>query len=245
MRFQDKVVIISGGSAGIGLAVAQRVASEGARCVLVGRNKDKLDQAADMVRKAGAPDVWSSVCDVAIEEQVAATVAGTLERFNRVDCIINNAGQMEFKPIKELTGNDWQKALGVDLLGAFYFMKQAFLHMKPGGSLVNVSSIHAVETQALVAPYAAAKAALNSLTRSAAIEGHELGIRVNAVLPGAVDTPMLWSNPNVKSGAEKIDKSLVGRPEDVAATIAYLASDDAMFVQGAEIRVDGGRLNRL
>ena len=245
MRFQDKVVIISGGSAGIGLAVAQRLASEGARCVLVGRHQDKLDQAADIVRQAGAPDVWSSVCDVAMEEQVAATVAGTLERFNRLDSIINNAGQMEFKLIKELTGEDWQRALGVDLLGAFYFIKQAFLYMKPGGSLVNVSSIHAVETEALVAPYAAAKAALNSLTRSAAIEGHALGIRINSVLPGAVDTPMLWSNPNVKSGVEKIDKSLVGRPEDVAAAIAYLASDDALFVQGAELRVDGGRLNRL
>ena len=117
--------------------------------------------------------------------------------------------------------------------------------MKPGGAIVNVSSIHAIETDALVAPYAAAKAALNSLTRSAAIEGKPLGIRVNTVLHGAVDTPMLWENPNVKSGVEKIDKSMVGQPEDVAATIAYLASDDAAFVNGAEIRVEGGRLAKL
>lgn len=100
-------------------------------------------------------------------------------------------------------------------------------------------------TSPLVAPYAAAKAALNSLTRSAALEGQPLGIRVNAVLPGAIDTPMLWDNPNVKSGAEKIDRADVGRPEDVAATIAYLASDDAAFVQGVELRVDGGRRARL
>lgn len=135
--------------------------------------------------------------------------------------------------------------LDVDLLGAFYFIKQAFLHMKPGGSIVNISSIHAVETSLLVAPYAAAKAALNSLTRSAALEGKALGIRVNAVLPGAIDRPMLWENPNVKSGAEKIDKADVGQPEDVADAVAYLASDRAAFVQGIEMCVDGGRLARL
>ena len=117
--------------------------------------------------------------------------------------------------------------------------------MKPGGAIVNVSSIHAVETEPLVAPYAAAKAALLSLTRSAALEGKPKGIRVNAILPGAVDTPMLWDNPNVKSGQEKIVKADVGRPEDIAAVIAFLASDDATFVQGAAVRVDGGRLNRL
>lgn len=117
--------------------------------------------------------------------------------------------------------------------------------MQPWGSIVNISSIHAVETSSLVAPYAASKAALNSLTRSTALEGKPLHIRVNAVLPGAIDTPMLRDNPNVKSGVEKIDPAEVGRTEDVAATVAYLASDDAAFVQGAEVRVDGGRLARL
>ena len=245
MRFGDKVAIISGGSGGIGLAVAERLGSEGARIVLVGRHQDKLDRAADRVRQAGAPDVWVSGCDVMVEEQVEVTVAGTLARFGRLDVVVNNAGLMEFKPLKDLTIEDWQRALGVDLLGAFYFIKQAFVHMKPGGSIINVSSIHAVETSALVAPYVAAKAALNSLSRSAAIEGQPLGIRVNSVLPGAVDTPMLWDNPNVQSGAETIDRALVGQPADVAATIAYLASGDANFVQGAEVRVDGGRLARL
>jgi len=245
MRFQDKVAIITGGSGAIGLAAARRLASEGARLVLVGRNKEKLAHAVDLVKKAGSPEVWGCVCDVAVEEQVAATIADTLVRYGRLDIVINNAGLMEFKPLVELTGDDWLRALNVDLLGAFYFIKYAFLHMQPGGSVVNVSSIHALATSPLVAPYAAAKAALNSLTRSAALEGQPLGIRVNAVLPGAIDTPMLWDNPNVKSGAEKIDRADVGSPEDVAATIAYLASDDAAFVQGVELRVDGGRRARL
>jgi NAD(P)-dependent dehydrogenase (short-subunit alcohol dehydrogenase family) len=97
----------------------------------------------------------------------------------------------------------------------------------------------------LVSAYAAAKAAVLSLTRSSALEGKPKGIRVNAILPGAVDTPMLWNNPNVISGVEVVDKKNVGRPDDLAAVIAFLASDDAAFVQGAAITVDGGRLGKL
>ncbi len=245
MRFQDKVVIITGGASGIGLAIAKRLASEGARLVLADINQANLDQAVPDVQKAGAPDVLASLCNVADESQVIATVTATLAKFGRLDVIVNNAGLMQFKPLEELTGDDWLRVLGVDLLGAFYFTKQAFLHMKPGGSIVNVASIHAVATEALVAPYAAAKAAVLSLTRSSVIEGKPKGLRTNVVLPGAIDTPMLWNNPNVKSGVEKINPSDVGTPEDVAAAVAYLASDDAAFVQGAEVRVDGGRLDHL
>jgi NAD(P)-dependent dehydrogenase (short-subunit alcohol dehydrogenase family) len=135
--------------------------------------------------------------------------------------------------------------LGVDFMGSVHFTKQAFLHMKNCGAIVNVASIHALVTSPLVAPYAAAKAATLSLTRSASIEGREKGIRANVVLPGAIDTGMLWDNPNVKSGAEKIDPKDVGKPEDVAAAVAFLASDDAAFITGTALRVDGGRLDRL
>ena len=153
---------------------------------------------------------------------------------------------MVFKPLEEHTADDWLRILRVDLLGAFYFTKQAFLKMGAGGgTIVNVSSIHAEETTPLVSSYAAAKAALLSLTRSSAIEGKPKNIRVNAILPGAIDTPMLWDNPNIKSGLETISQADVGKPEDVAATIAYLVSGDANFVQGACLRVDGGRLSRL
>ncbi|GAC1374191.1 MAG: SDR family oxidoreductase [Hymenobacter sp.] len=244
-RFKDKVALVTGGASGIGLAVAKRLAAEGARLVLADYNQANRDAAVPDVQAAGAPDVWASLCNVADEKQVEATVAGALAKFGRLDVVVNNAGLMQFKALEELTGDDWLRILNVDLLGAFYFTKQAFLHMKPGGAIVNVASIHAVETSPLVAPYAAAKAAMLSLTRSSSLEGKAKGIRTNVVLPGAIDTPMLWDNPNVKSGVEVIDKADVGRAEDVAAVIAYLASDDSAFVQGAEVRVDGGRLNRL
>ena len=245
LRFQDKVAIVTGGNGGIGLAIAKRLGSEGARLVLVGRDAKTLAKAAAEVKAAGDPHVWATSCDIDSEARVKAAVAGTLKRFGRLDVVVNNAGLMQFKPLEELTGADWLRTLNVDLLGAFFLTKQAFLHMKPGGAIVNVASIHAVETSPLVAPYAAAKAALLSLTRSSALEGKARGIRTNVVLPGAIDTPMLWENPNIKSGVEVIDKTDVGKPEDVAAVIAYLASDDAAFVQGAEVRVDGGRLSQL
>ena len=245
MRFKDKVVIITGGAGGIGLATAQRFASEGARVVLADLSQENLDKAVPEVQKAGAPEAMASVCDVSKEDNVIATVKATLDKFGRLDSIVNVAGLMRFKPLEQLTTDDWMATLNVDLLGSFYFIKQAFLHMKPGGTIVNVSSIHARETEPLVTPYAAAKAAVVSLTRSASIEGSPKGLRINAVLPGAIDTPMLWDNPNVKSGVEKINPSDVGKPENVAALIAYLASDESEFVQGTMVRVDGGRLDHL
>lgn len=244
-RFKDKVAIVTGGASGIGLATARRLGAEGARIVIADRTPSKGEAAAAQVKEAGAPDAWASACDVSQEDQVQATVEGALQRFGRWDVVVNNAGLMVFKSLEEHTEDDWLKILHVDLLGAFFFIKQAFLHMKSGGAIVNVSSIHAAETTPLVTSYAAAKAALLSLTRSAALEGKPKGIRVNAILPGAVDTPMLWNNPNVESGAEKVDPAFVGKPEDIAATIAYLASDDAAFIQGAMVRADGGRLDRL
>jgi meso-butanediol dehydrogenase/(S,S)-butanediol dehydrogenase/diacetyl reductase len=245
MRFADKVAIVTGAASGIGLATAKRFGSEGARVVIADLDRDKGQNAAAEVKSAGAPDAFSVVCDVAEESAVVAAVKAAFDKFGRLDVVVNNAGLMVFKPIAEQTGDDFLKILNVDLLGAFYFTKQAFLTMKNGGAIVNVSSVHAIETTPLVASYAAAKAALVSLTRSASIEGKSLGIRVNAILPGAVDTPMLWENPNVKSGIETINLNDVGKPEDIAATIAYLASDDSKFVDGASIRVDGGRLSKL
>jgi NAD(P)-dependent dehydrogenase (short-subunit alcohol dehydrogenase family) len=245
MRFDGKVALVSGAASGIGLATAKRLGSEGARVVIVDRNPDGATAAAVTVRQAGAPDAWSCACDVSVEDQVAACVSQTAERFGRLDVVVNNAGLMTFKSLSDLTEEDWLRVLRVDLLGAFFFIKQAFGRMGHGGAIVNIASIHALETEPLVAPYAAAKAALVSLTRSAAIEGKSKGIRVNVVLPGAVDTPMLWNNPNVKAGIEVVDRSVLGSPEDLAAAVAFLASDDARFVDGTTLVVDGGRLCRL
>ncbi len=244
-RFAGRVAIVTGAAGGIGLATALRLANEGAYVTLADCARDKLAAAAEKVKESGAPGVWASGCDVSSEDQVSATVGGTLDRYGRLDVIINNAGMMVFKPLVEHSQDDWLGILAINLLGPFFLIRQAFRSMRAEGAIINVASIHAVRTTPLVASYAAAKAALISLTRSAAIEGKKLGIRVNAVLPVAIDTPMLSSNPNIRLGHEKVDPADVGRPEDVARAIAFLASDDAHFIQGATLRVDGGRLSRL
>ena len=244
-RYDGKTAIVTGSSGGIGLAICKRLGSEGANIVMADRSDDKAQALTDEIKAAGAPGVIVAKCDVAYEDQVEAAVKAATDRFGGLDLVVNNAGLMEFIAIEDLTGDDWLRVLGVDLLGAFYFTKQAFKTMKPGGAVVNIASVHAVQTEALAAPYAAAKAAVLSLTRTASIEGKPQGIRSNAVLPGAIDTPMLWDNPNVKSGAEKIDKAMVGQPEDIAAAVAFLGSSDAAFVTGTTLNVDGGRLAQL
>jgi meso-butanediol dehydrogenase/(S,S)-butanediol dehydrogenase/diacetyl reductase len=244
-RFENRVAVVTGAAGGIGLATAQRLGSEGARLVLVDLDAQRLQEAVARVKAAGAPDAWPTACDVSVEAQVEAALTATLQRFGRLDVVVNNAGLMSFKPLHEFTGEDWNRILSVDLLGAFFFIKHAFTRMNPGGAIVNISSIHALQTAPLAAPYAAAKAALLSLTRSAAMEGQSRGIRTNAILPGAIDTPMLRENPDVKSGVEHIAPSEIGRPADIAAAVAFLASDDAAFVQGTGLIVDGGRLSRL
>jgi NAD(P)-dependent dehydrogenase (short-subunit alcohol dehydrogenase family) len=245
MRFAEKVAIVTGAAGGIGLATAKALGREGARVIIADVAATKAEHAAQEVITAGAPDAFGVACDVSQEAQVINTVEAAIKGFGGFDILVNNAGVMIFKPFEEQTTADWDSVLRVDLLGAFYFIKQAFLRMRQGGSIVNVSSIHAVETTPLVSAYAAAKAALISLTRSASLEGKQRNIRVNAVLPGAVDTPMLWNNPNIKAGLEEIDRGMLGTAEDIAAVIAFLVSPDAAFVAGSSIIVDGGRLGKF
>lgn len=226
-RLADKVAIVTGAAGGIGRAICLRLAKEGAAVLVTGPHLERAEAVA------------------ADRASVAAAVRQAEETWRGLDLVVNNAGVMTFKPLEEISDEEWRAVLDIDLLGALRLTREAFRAMRPGGAIVNVASVHAFETTPLVAPYAAAKAALLSLTRSAAIEGKPKGLRANAVVPGAVDTAMLRDNPNLKSGAERLDPADVGCPEDVASAVAFLCSDDAAFVTGAALAVDGGRLARL
>lgn len=244
-RLTRKVAIVTGAAGGIGRAVCRRLVEEGAAVLATGPHLDRLQELVGELNRLGYACAAAAVCDVRDPASVAGAVRCAQERWGALDIVVNNAGVMSFKPFDEISDEEWRGVFDVDLLGAVRFTREAFRAMRPGGAVVNVSSIHAFETTPLVAPYAAAKAALVSLTRSAAIEGKTKGLRVNAVVPGAVDTDLLWENPNVKSGIERVEPADVGRPEDVAAAVAFLCSEDAAFVTGAALAVDGGRLAQL
>lgn len=233
--------LITGSSRGFGRALATAALAAGDRVVVTARNPAQVADLAEQYRDRAI----AVPMDVTDQAAVRTAFESALERFGRLDVVVNNAGLMTFKPLEEFTPEDWREVVQVDLLGAVHFTREAFHRMGPGGAIVNIASVHAIMTTPNVAPYAAAKAALLSLTRSAAIEGKPKGIRANAILPGAIDTPMLWSNPNLKSGAEKLDPKDVGKPEHIASAVAFLASDDAAFVTGASLAVDGGRLAQL
>lgn len=241
----SRSVIVTGGLGGIGLAVARAFARESANLLLVDARADGTGRAAAALQDAGATQVLGVTGDVADEALVANAIDLAFDRFGGLDVVVNVAGMMIYKPLAELCAADWRRLLDVNLVGAALFTGQALRRMRPGGCIVNIASIHARRTSPLVAPYAAAKAALVSLTRSAAIEGKPLGIRVNAVLPGAIDTPMLRDSPNIKSGAEVIAPDDLGQPEDIAEIVRFLASDAARFISGEDIVADGGRMGRL
>lgn len=234
--FDGKVVIVTGAGGGIGGAIAKALAEAGAAVAMV-------DRATHALRDDDRH--LAIACDIADPGAVDRAVAATLDRFGQFDILVNVAGIMIYKPIAEQDAADWQRLLAVNLIAPALFTGHALRNMSSGGVIVNVASIHAHRTSAEVASYAASKAALVSLTRSTAIEGAARGIRCNAILPGAIDTPLLRASPNIAAGIEVIDPADIGTPADIASLALFLASDGAGFVSGAELVADGGRMGRL
>src|SRR6185503_15017071 len=238
---------ITGAAGDIGAATAQRFAQEGARVVItdVPAMMGRAAALAPACAADGASDVLAMHCDVSRESDVSAVAGTAMARFGRIDVLVYVAGFMLFRPLKDFTTEEWRRLMDVNFMGAVYFTREALRLMKPGSAIVNIASIHAFQTSPMVAPYAAAKAAMLSLTRSTAIEGRALGIRANAVAPGAIDTQMLRSSPNMISGEEQVPEGMLGRPEDVASVVAFLASTDAAFMTGSVVTADGGRMALL
>lgn len=246
MQHTGKIAIVTGATSGIGKATAVQLAAEGAKLAVVGRNSEAGDAVVAAIdEQHGTATAIFIAADLGNSRDTAAVVERTVDAWGRVDILVSNAAVMTFKPVLELEEAEWDLVQNVNLKAAFLLAKHAIPRMSEGGAIVNVSSVHARATSPLAVPYAASKGGLEAFTRGLAVEVKPRGIRVNAVRLGAVDTPMLWENPNVKSGAEKVDRSMVGRPEDVAATISFLAGPGAAFITGAVLEVDGGRLAHL
>lgn len=243
MRFANKTCIVTGGGSGIGKATCLQLAREGGRVVVADLDLASAQATADAIVAAGGTALAAQV-NVGDSAAVQAAITKAVDSYEHLDVIVNDAAMMTFTPIVDIAEVDFFKVLAVNLGSVFFFAKYGAPHMPPGSAIVNVSSVHAYATTPNVVPYASSKGAIEAFTRGFSIEMQSRQIRVNAVAPGAVDTPMLRNNPNVKSGVEKLEGP-IGKPEDLAEAICFLASEDARFINGAALLVDGGRLAQL
>jgi glucose 1-dehydrogenase len=243
MRFFDKVCLVTGGSSGIGRAACEQFAREGGKVLVIDINEPHGNETVQAITTAGGQALFAKA-DVSNSTEVQAAIQQAVTAWNKIDVLVNNAAMMTFTPLVDLDEADWEKVMGVNLRSVFLLCKYSVPHMPPGSSIVNISSVHAHETTRNVIPYATSKGGMEAFTRGFSEELEERKIRINCVAPGAVDTPMLWNNPNIKSGAEKIEGA-VGKPENLAAAICFLAADEAAYINGTTLVVDGGRLDIL
>ncbi|MGF7217605.1 NAD(P)-dependent dehydrogenase (short-subunit alcohol dehydrogenase family) [Spirosoma lacussanchae] len=243
MRFRDKVCIVTGATSGIGRATAERMGEEGGKVLVIGRDEEDGQQVIDTIAGKGG-EARFIAADVSDPKAVESAVQQAVSTWGRVDVLVNNAAMMTFTPIVDLSLEDWDKVMNTNLRSVFLFCKYCIPHMQ-GGAIVNISSVHAHETTPNVIPYATSKGGMEAFTQGISQEYDRTKVRINCIAPGAVDTPMLWDNPNVKNGQEKVDRANVGQPEDIASAVCYLASDEARFIHGTTLVVDGGTLKKL
>ncbi|BDU16316.1 SDR family NAD(P)-dependent oxidoreductase [Lysobacter auxotrophicus] len=242
MRFQDKVVIVTGGASGIGETTARQFADEGAH-VVIADFSDGGQAVADAIA-ANGPRTLFVKTDVADSASVRNMVQRTVEAFGRIDVLFANAGIAHDGPIDQLDDASWTRTLDINLTGVYLCDKYVIEQMlvQGGGVIVNCGSIHSHVGKHGVTAYAAAKGGVKLLTQTLAIDYGARGIRVNAVCPGYIETPLLKDIP-AQAKAELASlhpMGRLGRPEEVARTVLFLASDDASFVTGASLLVDGG-----
>lgn len=243
----NRVALVTGANTGIGLAIAQRLLADGYALgyVTAGDDEQHKGPLDDLRTEYGADRiawVFGDLADPAVPERIVADV---VEQLGRVDVLVNNAGLSTAKPFFELTVDDFDLTFNVDVRASFLLAQQAARHMRDqgGGSIVNITSVHEHIPRVNLAVYASAKAAVGMLTRALALELGELNVRVNSVAPGVIATPR--NEKDAEDLNREVPLGRPGKPEEVAALVAWLCSDEAAYVTGSSYVIDGGMMQQV